>query len=595
MCVDICNAYNVNNTNMQVEKIEPLYWFVGMEERHLQLLVYGKDLHIVNAGTSLPIEKTLSIVSTDSNDYAILHLTLKENTKAGVYDIFLKDVNDEICFTRYELKEKCRQYPSGNSITNSDCIYLVMPDRFASDKPHVKKAKQDEWHGGNLCGLISKLNYISDIGVTAIWCTPVLKNQERPTLNKYYPYHGYSIMDFYDIDAHFGTIRDYEAFVEEAHQLNLKVVMDMVFNHCSIEHPFVANPPQRDWINKGDVLTNYKTTTIFDQYASNVDRSQTVKGWFTYEMADLNIENNELLIYMMQMTIWWIEATGIDAIRMDTFLYSDLNSMKKWLTRLSLEYPGFSVIGETWMDQPAYTARTQNECIEVNPAFIVMDFAFQHQLANFANKAIKNNELEMYNHFLNDILYKNPSQLLAFIDNHDMPRWFHENKDTAKLKQAIGILLTSPRIPQIYYGTEILLSGKGERKGDGFYRQDFPGGWIDDTIDKTKRRDRSYKEQSVFSFTQKLLRWRKTSKAVSHGKMKHYIPRNGVYVFFRTYEAEKVMIIANTSRSCALELSHFKEDLGNHESGVDVLTGKCVCINDSLPLKRNEIKIIQLN
>lgn len=581
---------------MQIEKIEPSCWYVGMMDRRLQLIVYGKELNVCLIGTSLPLEKdSLKTIQTENSDFAIIHLTLNVDAEPGLYGISLKGANGEILYMAYELKRKSRKYPLGKSINNSDSIYLVMPDRFASDKRHPKTIKQDDWHGGTLRGVIGNLDYISDLGVTAVWCTPVFKNQEAPLFEKYYSYHGYSIKDFYDIDSHFGNRKDYKEFVEEAHCHKLKVVMDVVFNHCSIEHPFVANPPQKDWINKKECLTNYKTTTIFDRYASNIDKHQTVRGWFTEKMADLNLECDELLTYMIQMTLWWIETTGIDAIRMDTFLYSDLRAMKKWLKTLNVEYPGFSVIGETWMNQPAYTARAQNECIEVNPSFIVMDFAFQHQLANFANNNIKNNELEMYNHFLNDILYPNPNQLLAFIDNHDMPRWFHENNDSTKLKQAIGILLTSPRIPQIYYGTEILLSGKGEHKGDGFYRQDFPGGWIDDTIDKTKRRDRSYKEQSVFSFTQKLLRWRKTSKAVTHGKMKHYIPRNGVYVFFRTYEAEKVMIIANTSRSCTLELSHFKEDLGNHESGVDVLTGKCVCINDSLPLKRNEIKIIQLN
>lgn len=581
---------------MHIKKIEPFYWFVGMEDRHLQMLVYGENLKIDFVETSLPIEKhSIYTVNTDNGVYSIIHLTLRMDAKAGIYDLSIKDVNGKVENLSYELKDKCRHDSSENSITNSDCIYLVMPDRFASNKNHPENTKQDDRHGGNLLGLIDKLDYISDLGVTAIWCTPVFKNQESPSFEKYYSYHGYSIKDFYDIDYHFGNRNDYKEFVEEAHRHKLKVVMDMVFNHCSIEHPFVANPPQKDWINKKGFLTNYKTTTIFDHYASNIDKRQTVRGWFTEEMADLNLECDELLTYMTQMTLWWIETTGIDAIRMDTFLYSDLKAMKKWLTRLNVEYPGFSVIGETWMNQPAYTARTQNECLEVNPSFIVMDFAFQHQLANFADNAIKNNEMEMYNHFLNDILYKNPSQLLAFIDNHDMPRWFHENNDTAKLKQAIGILLTSPRIPQLYYGTELLLSGMGDRIGDGFYRQDLPGGWPDDTIDKTKRRDRSYKEQSVFSFTQKILRWRKTSKAVTQGQMKHYIPRNGVYVYFRTYDTDKVMVVVNTSRRRTLVLAHYIEDLANCDRGMNVITQKTINLRESLELKRDEIKIIQFN
>lgn len=581
---------------MRIDQIEPSYWFTGMGDRQLQLLIYGEDLKDCIVETTLPIEKeSLKTIRTGNNYFAIIHMILGIEARSGLYNICLKGVNGEVVSTNYVLKAKQRKFPSEKSINNGDCIYLVMPDRFASNKQHPKNIKQDDWHGGNLQGLIGKLDYISGLGITAIWCTPVFKNQKVPSFGKYNSYHGYSIKDFYDIDRHFGDKKDYIEFVEEAHRHKLKVIMDMVFNHCSIENPFVANPPQKDWINKKGFLTNYKTTTIFDRYASNIDKRQTVRGWFTEEMADLNLECDELLTYMTQMTLWWIETTGIDAIRMDTFLYSDLKAMKKWLTRLNVEYPGFSVIGETWMNQPAYTARTQNECIEVNPSFIVMDFAFQHQLANFADNAIKDNEMEMYNHFLNDILYKNPSQLLAFIDNHDMSRWFHENNDTAKLKQAIGILLMSPRIPQLYYGTEILLSGMGNHKGDGFYRQDFPGGWPDDTIDKTKRRGRSYKEQSVFSFTQKLLRWRKTSKAVTHGQMKHYIPRNGVYVFFRTDETEKVMIVVNSSRECILDLTYFEEDLRNYERGIDVITGNAISfIDNHLKLKRNEIIILQL-
>ena len=580
---------------MQIDKIEPPYWYTGMSDRHLQMLIYGKGVNAVIAGTSLPIENdSIKVVNSDSNDYAIIHLTLKDNAEVGIYDVFLKNADGELCTTSYELKEKRRRYSSENSISNSDCVYLVMPDRFSSDQPHAQKAKQDDWHGGNLRGLIGKLDYLSDLGVTAVWCTPVFKNQVRPISDKYYSYHGYSITDFYEVDAHFGNRTDYVEFVEEAHRHQLKVVMDVVFNHCSIEHPFVANPPPKKWINRNEGLTNYKTTTIFDQYASNIDKRQTVKGWFTKEMADLNLDNNELLTYMTQMTIWWIETASIDAIRMDTFLYSDLTAITKWLERLNTEYQGFSIIGETWMGLPAYTARTQKECIEINPSFIVMDFAFQHQLTIFTDDMEKMHDSGMYDHFLNDILYSNPHQVLAFLDNHDMPRWFDENDNTAKLKQAIGILLTSPRIPQIYYGTEILLAGKGESKGDGFYRRDFPGGWPDDKEDKTIRAGRSHKEQSFFSFIQRLLKWRKTSKAIARGGMKHYIPQNEVYVYFRTYETEKVMVVVNASRHCTLELSHYEEDLADYKRGVDILTNKSIHIAESMKLKSNEIKIIQL-
>lgn len=587
---------------MRIDRIEPPCWFSGMKDTSLQLMIYGINLADVKFETTLPIiDNSVSLIY--GCNCVIVNFTLQKDVPSGEYSVTL--TNEDGKSIQYPYHIIARRNRSHNPIDASDVIYLLMPDRFARSTKQEQPSDIDVtnpngWHGGNIRGIIEQLDYIKDLGVTAIWLTPVFENEnpsQKKDGNVYETYHGYAITNFYDVDKHYGNLSDYCELVVEAHKRGLRVIKDVVFNHCSVNHPWLKNLPQKDWINGVDEthrqLTNYSVTTIFDKYASASDRSATVSGWFTDSMPDLNLRNPEVLKYLTQMTIWWIETADIDAIRMDTYLYSDFDAMQEWQRRLDLEYPGFSIIAETWVPDAPYTAKIQHEILNSNKTkapCIIMDFAFQKRLEKtFYNGDVREKkETEMYDHFVNDFLYDDPVNTLAFIDNHDLPRWLSVNKGVKKLKQALAILMTSPRIPQLYYGTEILMSGDGKGTGDGNYREDM--------FDKFSEKTRSRKESEMLKYIKKLLNWRKNSLAVTKGRMIHYVPENGCYVYFRQYEDECVMVISNTrSQELKLDASRFKECMNGKQMGIDIITeDSCNLIDGVISVTGIECKILNI-
>lgn len=574
---------------LHINKVDPPYWFAGLENKTLQLLLYGEDLNIIDVQTTIPHKSIIFKEGLDKKTL-ILSISLKDSFIAGTYDITIDSDTHRVTIP-YELKNRRIWDKSCKAtITNEDVVYMLMPDRFAKEgiySPNLQMEKNpDKRHGGNICGIINNLPYLRDLGITALWLTPVFENSE---------YHGYSITDFYNIEPCLGTLEDYKALVRLAHENGIKMVMDMVFNHCSIEHPWVKNPPSNDWFNGQNeatiIQTNYAVTTIFDPYASQIDRETTVKGWFTERMPDLNIINEFVFRYLTQMTIWWIETTGIDAIRMDTYLYSDFDRMIEWQNIISKEYPGFSVIAETWIPEAAYTAKIQNEAYKrlcESASFIVMDFAFQKRVeACYDGTNPYGKDAQIYNHFLYDYLYSEPENTLAFLDNHDLPRWFSHVKGKGKLKQALAVLLTIPRIPQIYYGTEFLFKGDGNGKGDGNYRMD--------AFDALSVPDK-FSDYEIALFLRTVLSWRKASQAISRGSMKHFIPQNGVYVFFRAYKEEKVMVLVNNiSRVSIVDLSLYQEELIGYNCGTDIITKKRISLESHvLSIQKNGVCILEL-
>lgn len=569
---------------MEITRIDPPYWFTGLKSKKLRLLIYGSGLKDVKFVTDIPCQ---AIEYKGTGKHLFVSLTLCDSVEEKTYSITVATPNGST-YRRYVFKRHRHWSAVEPIISNKDVVYLVMPDRFAKsdrlDALDVDTMNPNGWHGGNIAGMIDSLDYLADLGITAIWHTPIFKNTA---------YHGYAIEDFYSIDNHFGCIEEYKTFVDEAHRRGIKVIMDVVLNHCSIAHPWVKNPPADNWFNGIDKdrsgLTNYKTTTIFDLYASDIDKEHTVKGWFTKDMPDINLRNKEVLCYMVQMTIWWIETVGIDAIRMDTYLYSDLDAMIEWQNMLSNEYPNFSVLAETWVTDAAYTSKIQNEVyskLTKHSSLIVMDFAFQKKMERYVNrKVFYDKESSLYYHFVNDFLYNESQNTLAFLDNHDLPRWFDCIRSKAKLKQALGILLTVPRIPQIYYGTEFMIDNDNHGTGDGNYRVD------------TFALIKGNKENDIQAFLKRLLHWRKGSKAIAYGTMKHFIPRNGIYVYFRSFEDEKVMVISNgLSKPSELSLENYWEELDGYQYAVDVNDGKRFYIrnNQKIEIKCNETLILNL-
>lgn len=598
----------------KIDHIEPENWYVGMKNSSLQLMVYGKNIRDSRVSVDYPGVKIDSLVRLDSPNYLFVYLNLS-GAKPGnmVLNIDGKKVN-------YPLKARTMSGDKRIGFDNSDVLYMLMPDRFASGRnitkpmkglnPYVvDRSKPSLRHGGDLEGVRQHLDYFNQLGVTALWFTPVLENNS-PDMNSQSTYHGYATTNYYRVDPRFGTNEDYARLVAEAHAKGLKVVMDMIFNHCGYDHPWVKDMPSKDWFNtpewmkKGDsyyLQTSYKLTPVLDPYASKVDKRETVDGWFVRSMPDLNQKNPHVMTYLIQNSEWWIETIGIDGIRMDTYPYADRKAMSQWMKILNEEYPNFNTVGETWVTEPAYTAAWQKDSklSKVNSYLkTVMDFSFYDKI-NLA----KHEETDawwkglnrIYNSLCYDYLYENPSSVMAFIENHDTDRFLENGKDTLALKQALALLLTINRIPQLYYGTEVLMNGTKEVT-DGNVRCDFPGGFAGDKHNAFTAEGRTKAENTMFNWLSKLLKWRRNNMVITKGKQIQFIPYKGVYVIARQWNNQTILTILNgTSQPVTLPLDRYAEVIGNHQEAKDVISGRKVKLGSELQLKARDTKVIELS
>lgn len=598
----------------KIDHIEPENWYVGMKNSSLQLMVYGKNIRDSRVSVDYPGVKIDSLVRLDSPNYLFVYLNLS-GAKPGnmVLNIDGKKVN-------YLLKARTMSGDQRIGFDNSDVLYMLMPDRFASGRnitkpmkglnPYVvDRSKPSLRHGGDLEGVRQHLDYFNQLGVTALWFTPVLENNS-PDMNSQSTYHGYATTNYYRVDPRFGTNEDYARLVAEAHAKGLKVVMDMIFNHCGYDHPWVKDMPSKDWFNtpewmkKGDsyyLQTSYKLTPVLDPYASKVDKRETVDGWFVRSMPDLNQKNPHVMTYLIQNSEWWIETIGIDGIRMDTYPYADRKAMSQWMKILNEEYPNFNTVGETWVTEPAYTAAWQKDSklSKVNSYLkTVMDFSFYDKI-NLA----KHEETDawwkglnrIYNSLCYDYLYENPSSVMAFIENHDTDRFLENGKDTLALKQALALLLTINRIPQLYYGTEVLMNGTKEVT-DGNVRCDFPGGFAGDKHNAFTAEGRTKAENAMFNWLSKLLKWRRNNMVITKGKQIQFIPYKGVYVIARQWNDQTILTILNgTSQAVTLPLDRYAEVIGNHQEAKDVISGRKVKLGSELQLKARDTKVIELS
>ena len=598
----------------KIDHIEPENWYVGMKNSSLQLMVYGKNIRDSHVSVDYPGVKIDSLVRLDSPNYLFVYLNLS-GAKPGnmVLNIDGKKVN-------YPLKARTMSGDKRIGFDNSDVLYMLMPDRFASGRnitkpmkglnPYVvDRSKPSLRHGGDLEGVRQHLDYFNQLGVTALWFTPVLENN-LPDMNSQSSYHGYATTNYYRVDPRFGTNEDYARLVAEAHAKGLKVVMDMIFNHCGYDHPWVKDMPSKDWFNtpewmkKGDsyyLQTSYKLTPVLDPYASKVDKRETVDGWFVRSMPDLNQKNPHVMTYLIQNSEWWIETVGIDGIRMDTYPYADRKAMSQWMKILNEEYPNFNTVGETWVTEPAYTAAWQKDSklSKVNSYLkTVMDFSFYDKI-NLA----KHEETDawwkglnrIYNSLCYDYLYENPSSVMAFIENHDTDRFLENGKDTLALKQALALLLTINRIPQLYYGTEVLMNGTKEVT-DGNVRCDFPGGFAGDKHNAFTAEGRTKAENAMFNWLSKLLKWRRNNMVITKGKQIQFIPYKGVYVIARQWNDQTILTILNgTSQAVTLPLDRYAEVIGNHQEAKDVISGRKVKLGSELQLKARDTKVIELS
>ena len=586
-----------------IEKLAPTFWWAGMKNPELQILLYGKDIASSDVTTSSQDVILKEVVKQANPNYLLLYVDLSE-AAPQTFNIVLKK-GKKTTTVPYELKQRTRKGEDIEGFTAQDVLYLIMPDRFANGDPSndvvegmlenkVDRNEQYARHGGDLKGIEDHLDYIADLGVTAIWLNPTQEN-DMPDGS----YHGYAITDYYQIDRRFGNNGEFKQLVDKAHAKGLKVVMDMIFNHCGSENYLFKDRPSDDWFNFKShfVPTSYKTASVQDIHAADYERKIATDGWFTQVMPDLNQRNRHVARYLIQSSIWWIEFAGINGIRQDTHPYADFDFMAEWCKEVLEEYPNFNIVGETWLNSNVLVSYWQKDSKLAAPRNSNLPTVMDFPLQGLMNKAFDEETTDwagglywLYDYITQDLVYANPMNLLTFLDNHDTSRFYtreEQTKNITRYKQALLYLLTTRGIPQIYYGTEILMPGdKGE--GDGTLRKDFPGGWTGDKTNCFTREGRTKLQNEAFDYTRKLLNWRKGNEAVGKGTLKHFSIANGTYVYERKYGNQSAVIIMNgTDKPQELDLTPYKEILPKAQA-TDVLSGKTINLKGKLSLKQRE-------
>lgn len=590
-----------------IKKVAPTFWWAGMKNTELQVLLYGEDISSSDVSLTSSDVYLKEVVRQANSNYLILYLDLKEACPQK-FDIVLKK-GRKVTKVPYELKERIRKGTDIEGFTSSDVLYLIMPDRFSNGNPDndiipgmlenkVDCNEQFGRHGGDFKGISEHLDYISDLGVTAIWLNPTQENDMKDG-----SYHGYAITDYYQIDRRFGTNEEFCNLVNEAHGKGLKVVMDMIFNHCGSENYLFKDRPQDDWFNfrSNYVQTSFKTASVMDIHASDYEKAIATDGWFTQVMPDLNQRNRHVARYLIQSSIWWIEYAGINGIRQDTHPYADYDFMSTWCKEVLEEYPHFNIVGETWLNSNVLVSYWQKDSKLAAPKNSNLPTVMDFPLTDLMSKAFDEETTEwsgglyrLYDYHTQDLVYANPMNLLTFLDNHDTSR-FCKNEDDAKnitrYKQAITYLLTTRGIPQIYYGTEILMAAD-KSEGDGCLRRDFPGGWKGDKVNCFTAEGRTDLQNEAFDYTRKLLNFRKNNEAICKGTMKHFSICKGVYVYERKYNDKSVVVLMNgTDEKQTLSLVPYREILPS-SSATDFISGKNVVLDEEITLGSRETLLL---
>lgn len=594
---------------IDISRLEPACWWVGMKNPELQIMVYGKDIASSQVHVDYPGVRVKEVVGVENPNYLFLYLDIAKDAAPGTMKLtFQKGKKKEI--RTFELKERSKK-PGAAGFSSADVMYLITPDRFANADPSndnlddVKTDRKSAWarHGGDLRGIINKLDYIHDLGFTTIWVNPVLENRMPGG-----SYHGYAITDFYQVDPRFGTNEEYCELIEKAHKKGMKVVMDMIFNHCGSAHWWLKDIPTSDWLNHQDnyVQTNHFKWTLMDVHAPQSERETLVNGWFSRGMPDLNQKNKHLARYLIQNSIWWIEYARIDGIRQDTHPYADYDFMSTWCKEVENEYPNFNIVGEAWYPRGTASAWWQKDSKmnEKNSNLkTVMDFDLTFTCQKAFGEVCSNNEgseaglFKIYEVIAQDFLFPNPNNVLTFLDNHDLGRFMQKGEtDLRRYKQAIAFLLTTRGIPQIYYGTEILMTGT-KAEGDGVIRTDFPGGWAGAPKDAFTPEGRTDLQNEAWNYMKKILNWRKHCDAVKEGKLIHYTPDGtGCYVYARVKDNKTVLVLMNgTDKNQTLDMNRFNEVVKDYKSGKDIITDTTVAIDTPVQIPARGVYILELS
>nr|WP_315160481.1 glycoside hydrolase family 13 protein [uncultured Flavobacterium sp.] len=594
----------------QIDRVEPPFWYAGMENTELQILFYGKNIAENEVTVSNKIQIT-DVIKTENPNYLFVTIDTKNVIAQDFIFSFSKD--KKVVFTKkYTLKKRRSNSAARKSFDASDMIYLIMPDRFANGNPKndsnksviekVERSNPGGRHGGDIAGMIQNLDYLKDLGVTTVWPTPLCEDNDKT-----YSYHTYAQSDVYKIDPRYGTNEEYVQLASELHKRDMKLIMDYVTNHWGLQHWMMNDLPTKDWINQFENYTgtSHKRTTVHDINASKIDYDICFNGWFVPSMPDLNQKNPLVLKYLTQNAIWWIEYADLDGLRVDTYNYADPNAIAKWTKAITDEYPNLNIVGEISMRDQAQLSYWQkdskvgaiqnfNSNLPSIMDFIMLD-AFQ-SIFNENDGSWDKGMMKIYDNLANDFLYPNPNNIMIFVENHDTERFNEVYKnDFKKYQMAMALVATLRGIPQLYYGSEIGMAGDRNKGGDAAIRQDFPGGWKEDTNNAFLKSSRTEEQEHYFDFTSKLFQWRKTNEAVHFGKTTHYIPENNVYVYFRYTDTKTVMVVVNNSdNNQTIKTNRFQENIEKFSIGKDILSSKTIDLKQDLTIESKSVLILEL-
>ena len=591
----------------QVSRVEPLSWWVGMQTP-LQLMIQGEaiseyDLRIEGEGVAIR-----TIHKAESPNYLFVDLAIDADAPAGTrYLVFTR--GEESFKVAYELNERREGSRERTSFTTADVIYLLMPDRFANGDPTIdstedtlEKADRKNLHGrhgGDLQGIIDHLDYIADLGMTAIWSTPLLLDNEPA-----YSYHGYACSDYYHIDPRYGSNELYRTYVEEAHKRGIKILMDIVTNHCGTAHWWMQDLPFADWIHQFDTFT--RTNAIFstnmDINASQYDLKLHESGWFDTSMPDMNLDNPYLLQYFKQWAVWWIEYANLDGFRVDTYPYNEKEPMSAWCQAILAEYPNFNIVGECWtadIPQLAYWqgGNANKDGFDTHLPSI-MDFPLRDAIcAALPTDSLRWGEgmIRVYNTLADDFVYHDLSKMMIFVGNHDIERVADVLKgNTKRVKLAMTMLATMRGIPQMFAGDELMLRSADLTQGHGGLRCDTPGGWADDPVNLFEEEGRTGDAKEIFDHTRKLFSWRKGKAVIHNGRTLHFAGQDNTYAYFRYNDEEAVFVFVNNSRGRKqIPWDHYAEFTSTLSEGRNVLTGEAYTVGDQMVVGAREAVVIE--
>lgn len=591
-----------------LKRVEPTNWWIGMNNPELQLMCYGSNIGATTPEISYEGVTITRVEKSDNANYLFIYLNIAPDTKPGEFTITFRNGKKKVASHKYLLQERASGSADRGSFNSSDAIYLAMPDRFANGDPsndnlkeYIQKVDRSDLgqrHGGDIKGVIDHIPYIVDLGCTALWITPFFENDDES-----YSYHHYATSDYYKVDRRLGTNEDYRHLADVCHENGLKLIIDVVPNHCGGAHWWMKDMPEKDWIHVWPSYqgSNYRMVAWTDPHASQIDRTILEKGWFSGNMPDLNLENPHLFKYLSQVYIWWIEYAGVDGIRVDTYPYNQIHVAADFMQTLLNEYKNMNIVGECWNKSPLEIAYFQsgnnNKDGFDSHLQSVMDFVLKDWLHTSFNEndGWETGMSRFYAHFAQDFAYPNPDMIMNFLDNHDIDRFsVSVDRDVRKYKMGLAMLMTTRGYPQIYSGDEIMLKGiAGNYEG---HRFDFPGGWEGDDHNAFTAEGRTAEEAEVFNYTKALLNYRKQCTALQTGKMTQFIPPyNGIYVFARYDDNSRVLVVFNNSDETKdLGLGHYSEVIAGCTSGREVVTGEIFDLTKNISVPAKSALVLEL-